>query len=86
MSVSAWLLLVAQIPFIINLFSSIFKGKKVGSNVWDATTLEWSAAPSPPVGHGNFPQVPVATRGPYEYSPPGAEESFLPQDAVTQEV
>ncbi|MGB5402235.1 MAG: cytochrome C oxidase subunit I, partial [Thermoanaerobaculia bacterium] len=82
MSMSAFGLLVAQIPFIINLFVSIRWGVKVGSNPWDATTLEWVAAPSPPVAHGNFPELPVVTRGPYEYSPPESDESFLPQNAV----
>src|SRR5215218_1798329 len=46
MSISAWCLGLSQIPFIINLFWSIWKGKKVGSNPWEATTLEWAAAPS----------------------------------------
>jgi cytochrome c oxidase subunit 1 len=82
MSMSAFGLLVAQIPFIINLFVSIRWGVKVGSNPWDATTLEWVAAPSPPVAHGNFPELPVVTRGPYEYSPPESDKSFLPQNAV----
>ncbi|MGB5294199.1 MAG: cbb3-type cytochrome c oxidase subunit I [Thermoanaerobaculia bacterium] len=82
MSMSAFGLLVAQIPFIINLFVSIRWGVKVGSNPWDATTLEWVAAPSPPVAHGNFPELPVVTCGPYEYSPPESDESFLPQNAV----
>ncbi len=85
MSVSAWLLLVAQIPFIVNLFVSIRRGAKVGANPWEATTMEWSAAPSPPIAHGNFPQVPVVARGPYEYSPPGHEQGFLPQNAAPQE-
>jgi cytochrome c oxidase subunit 1 len=79
MSVSAWCLFLAQIPFLINFFWSIRKGKKVGANPWDATTLEWSAAPSPPVGHGNFPHPPVVVRGPYEYSPPEAPAGFLGQ-------
>jgi cytochrome c oxidase subunit 1 len=81
MSMSAWTLMLFQIPFIINLFVSIKKGAKVGANPWDATTLEWAAAPSPPVAHGNFPTIPVVTRGPYEYSPPGNETGFLPQHA-----
>ena len=85
MSVSAWLLMVAQIPFIINLFMSIKRGVAVDANPWEATTLEWSAAPSPPIAHGNFPQVPVVGRGPYEYSPPGSDQSFLPQGAAAQE-
>ena len=74
----AWLLAVAQVPFIINLFMSAYKGKKTHSdNPWDATTLEWSTPTPPP--HGNFGIEPVAYRDPYEYSVPDAEEDFTPQ-------
>lgn len=76
-SYSAWLLAIAQLPFIINFIGSIFFGKKVSQNPWDATTLEWSA-PSPP-GHGNFETVPTVYRGPYEYSVPGQKHDFWPQ-------
>ena len=79
-SISAWLLGLAQIPFLINLFMSIKKGKKVSANPWEATTMEWTAAPSPPIPHGNFPVVPTAYRGPYEYSVPGSPSGFIPQD------
>jgi cytochrome c oxidase subunit 1 len=77
MSVSAFLLVVAQFPFIFNFFWSIWYGKKVGRNPWDATTVEWDA-PSPP-GHGNFDKPLSVHRGPYEYSVPGAEKDFTPQ-------
>ena len=60
---SAFALAVAQIPFIINLFWSIKKGEKVDANPWRATTLEWAAAPSPPIEHGNFPEEPVVWAG-----------------------
>ena len=81
MSVSAFLLLLAQIPFIINFFMSLKKGKKVEKdNHWEATTLEWSAAPTPPVGHGNFVTIPSVYRNPYEYSPPGNGREFIPQN------
>jgi cytochrome c oxidase subunit 1 len=46
MSTSAFLLALAQIPFIINFFWSIKNGRKVGRNPWDATTLEWDAPPA----------------------------------------
>ena len=81
MSIAAYCLLLAQIPFVINFFWSIKKGAKVGGNPWHATTLEWSAAPSPPIAHGNFPEVPVVVRGPYEYSHPEHSEDYLPQNA-----
>jgi len=80
MSVSAWMLGLAQLPFFINFFMSIFKGEKVNDNPWEATTLEWTAAPSPPP-HGNFPEIPVVYRGPYEYSVPGAAKDFMPQNS-----
>ena len=80
MSHSAYLVAFGQIFFIINFFGSIFKGKKCGANPWEATTLEWAAAPSPPVGHGNFHEVPVVYRDPYEYSVPGHEKDFTPQN------
>jgi cytochrome c oxidase subunit 1 len=81
MSWSAWLLLLFQIPFIINFFWSIRKGAEAGSNPWEATTLEWVATTSPPLAHGNFAELPVVRHGPYEYSAPGAENSFIPQNA-----
>jgi cytochrome c oxidase subunit 1 len=74
---ASWALGLFQIPFIINFFSSIKWGKAVDRNPWEATTLEW-AAPSPP-GHGNFLTEPIAYRGPYEYSVPGAARDFSPQ-------
>jgi len=74
---AAWTLGLFQIPFIFNFFWSIWKGKPVSDNPWDATTLEWSA-PSPP-GHGNFLTEPIVYRGPYEYSVPGAAKDFTPQ-------
>ncbi len=76
-SMGAWTLGFFQLFFIFNFFWSIKKGKKVGENPWNATTLEWQA-PSPPP-HGNFLTPPVAHRGPYEYSAPGAKTDFIMQ-------
>ncbi len=78
MSVSVFLLALAQVPFIINLFTAWKMGKKVESdNPWNATTLEW-ATPTPP-GHGNFTFDVAVYRGPYEYSRPDCEEDYYPQ-------
>ncbi|MFT4604641.1 MAG: cytochrome c oxidase subunit 1 [Rhodothermales bacterium] len=81
MSIAAWVLGLFQLPFIFNFFWSIWKGKKVeNDNPWDATTIEWTATTSPPMGHGNFETVPTVYRGPYEYSVPGHDTDFYPQD------
>lgn len=78
MSIAVFVLAAAQLPFIINLFTSWFAGKKVESdNPWEATTLEW-ATPTPP-GHGNFTFDVATYRGPYEYSRPDREDDYYPQ-------
>ncbi|MFO7303369.1 MAG: cbb3-type cytochrome c oxidase subunit I [Acidobacteriota bacterium] len=72
------LVLIAFQPiFIYNFINSMFRGKVAGANPWRANTLEW-AAPSPPP-HGNFPEMPVVYRGPYEYSVEGRDEDYWPQ-------
>lgn len=81
---AAWLLGVAQIPFIINFFYSLWRGKKVESdNPWQSTTLEW-ATPTPP-GHGNFTSPPVVVRGPYDYSLAGKKKDFYLQNETDTE-
>ncbi|MDH5561111.1 MAG: cbb3-type cytochrome c oxidase subunit I, partial [Deltaproteobacteria bacterium] len=71
-------LLLSQIPFVINFFLSMKKGKDAGRNPWRANTLEWTTVSPPP--HGNFETLPTVYRGPYEYSLPDMEEDFLPQN------
>lgn len=85
MAVSAVVLLLFQFPFIYNFLASIKWGKKVTKdNHWEATTLEWSAAPTPPIGHGNFATIPTVYHGPYEYSVPGHELDYCPQEVPIQ--
>jgi cytochrome c oxidase subunit 1 len=72
-------LLIAQVPFIINFFYSIKNGKQVeNDNPWEATTLEWQAPTPPP--HGNFLKPPQVYRGPHEYSVPGYDKDYVPQN------
>ena len=53
--------------------------KKAGKNAWEANTLEWTTDSPPP--HGNWPEgLPNCYRGPYEYSVPGREDDYWPQD------
>jgi cytochrome c oxidase subunit 1 len=77
-TIAAILLLIGQIPFVINFFWSLFRGRIAEQNPWHANTLEWTTASPPP--HGNFETVPVVYRNPYEYSLPEATDDWLPQD------
>jgi cytochrome c oxidase subunit 1 len=85
MSICAIGLLVAQVPFIFNFFYNAIaaafgrRDEGLGSNPWEATTMEWAATTSPPLAHGNFEVLPVVYRGPYEYSVPGEAAEFIPQ-------
>ena len=82
MMYASWGLAVAQLPFMFNIVMTLLKKRDENPdpNPWQATTLEWVAAPSPPIGHGNFPEEPTVYRGPYEYSVPGADTDFSPQN------
>src|SRR5262245_4207341 len=82
-SVGAWFLCLAQIPFIINFFYSLRNGRKITSNnPCDATTIEWQTPTPPP--HGNFSKPIEVHRGPYEYSVPGHAKDFTPQTEPEQ--
>ncbi|PIQ83686.1 MAG: cytochrome c oxidase subunit I [Candidatus Omnitrophica bacterium CG11_big_fil_rev_8_21_14_0_20_63_9] len=78
MSVAAFVLVAAQVLFIINFFRSLAHGKVAGQNPWQANTLEWATASPPP--HGNFTTTPTVYHGPYEYSVPGRKEDWLAQN------
>ncbi len=53
--------------------------KNADRNPWQATTIEWVAAPSPPIAHGNCDKDLTVYRGPCEYSVPGAKKDYSPQ-------
>jgi cytochrome c oxidase subunit I len=79
-TVAALIVGVFQLVFIFNLAWSAVKGKRAGSNPWRATTLEWQTPDTPPV-HGNWgPRLPEVHRWAYDYSVPGADQDFLPQN------
>jgi cytochrome c oxidase subunit 1 len=77
-SISLVVMLVSQLIFIFNFFWSLKAGKVAGKNPWNANTLEWTADSPPP--HGNWKELPSCYRGPYEYSVPGRESDYWPQD------
>ena len=68
-----------QLVFLYNFFSSIFYGEKTIQNPWKSNTLEWTA----PIEHmhGNWPgEIPHVHRWPYDYSKPGHDDDFVPQN------
>ena len=78
-TLAALVVATAQFLFLINIFWSIFKGRKSTRNPWRATSLEWQTADYPPK-HGNWGKdLPVVYRWAYSYSVPGAKEDFIPQ-------
>ena len=78
-TLSAFVLGLSTIIFFVNFFWSMFKGPKAPRNPWESNTLEWTL-PSPVTLHGNFEKTPTVYHGPYEYSVPGMDKDFLPQD------
>ena len=77
-TVASILLLLSQVPFVVNFFWSMIWGRVAERNPWQANTLEWTV-PSPPP-HENFETIPVVYRSPYEYSSPEVAEDWLPQN------
>jgi cytochrome c oxidase subunit 1 len=76
----------AQLLFLFNIIRSYFNGKLSGPNPWNATTLEWQTADTPPK-HGNFgEELPLVYRWAYDYSVPGVEADFIPQNMAPHEV
>jgi cytochrome c oxidase subunit 1 len=76
----------AQLVFIYNVFWSAKKGIVAEKNPWKATSLEWQTPDQPPI-HGNFgKELPVIFRWAYDYSVPGAEDDFIPQDVPNEKV
>jgi cytochrome c oxidase subunit 1 len=75
---------LGQLIFLFNFFYSIFRGPKAPQNPWNSNTLEWTT----PVEHvhGNWPgALPVVHRWPYDYSKPGADTDYIPQDVPLAE-
>jgi len=72
-------MLAFQLVFFYNCFISWKKKQKdAGPNPWNSNTLEWTTESPPP--HGNWSELPTVYRGPYEYSVPGREQDYFPQN------
>jgi len=64
-SIGSFILAAGLFMMIFNLIYGAAKGVKSGSNPWGGATLEWTI-PSPPPTE-NFEEVPVITKGPYDF-------------------
>ena len=71
--------------FFVNVIITLLNRKDhpAPNNPWHANSLEWTV-PSPP-GHGNFPVTPIVYHGAYEYSVPGMDKDYLPQNEPVPE-
>ena len=79
-TITAYVVGVAQLLFVYNLAVSLRRGKEAGDNPWEANSLEWCTPQTPPV-HGNWGEkLPVVHRWAYDYSVPGEELDFITQD------
>jgi len=63
-TIGSWILLAGLMIMLINLITSLIKGKRAKSNPWGGTTLEWQVSSPPP--KENFEEIPLITRGPYK--------------------
>lgn len=65
-TMGSWVMYSGLMVIVINLFASLKHGAKAVANPWGGKTLEWTIA-SPPSTE-NFEEIPVITKGPYDYS------------------
>jgi cytochrome c oxidase subunit 1 len=66
-TISAIVLISAQLIFLINFFRSIYRGHFAGPNPWESTTLEWTTP--------EYSQRIVVHHGPYEFGISPASDS-----------
>ena len=75
-TIASFLLGLAQLVFIYNMYVSWRYGPKAAANPWRAKTIEWQVSSPPPVF--NFPEIPRVVGGPYEFGVPGARHVIMP--------
>src|ERR1700743_1938740 len=79
-SIVAIIVFFAQLLFVVNFITSIFRGRKMTSlNPWGSTTLEWTTPIHPE--HGNWPgEIQEGHLGPYVNKIDGQGGALLPAE------
>ena len=77
---SLLIMLAAQVIFFYNCWKTWRAGPKAPKNPWKANSLEWTTESPPPHGNWHPDEMPVVHRGPYEFSVPGREDDYWPQN------
>jgi cytochrome c oxidase subunit 1 len=75
----------SQLIFFYNVIYSAIAGEKSKRNPWKANSLEWQTPTMPPK-HGNWNALPVVYRWPYDFSVPGADKDYIPQNVPPSQV
>jgi cytochrome c oxidase subunit I len=71
-NIGSFIMVAGLLLMAANLVRGIFTGKKAPGNPWGGATLEWTL-PSPPATE-DFEEIPIITRGPYDFTGIKAEQ------------
>src|ERR671918_585265 len=74
-SISSFILGLAQLIFLYNMVVSWKCGPRATANPWRAKTIEWQVSSPPPIF--NFDEIPRVVGGPYEFGVPGARHAIM---------
>ena len=83
-TISLLVMLAFQFVFFYNCWKTWRSGPKAPKNPWKANSLEWTTESPPPHGNWHPDNMPVVYRGPYEFSVPGREDDYWPQNEPPQ--
>ncbi len=81
-TIGAFIMALATLIFVINIFESARHGEIAGPNPWNAWTLEWAtSSPPPPYNFATIPPVPINDSRPL-YRPQSQEVQVAQRQAT----
>jgi len=80
-TVGSFLAAFATFLLLLNLTIAVFKGAKASQNPFNAQTLEWTNASSPPTEF-NFEALPIVKAYPYDYGEKPGKKGSLDDEGV----